>query len=439
MAVLYIHINKINKKKYVGITSYRDPTLRWGKNGINYKGSKFFSDGIEQFGWDTFDHIVLNSEIENDIAQQLEARIIKELKLTDDQFGYNESPGARIQKNADLDILCQSLIKNKIIKTTVENSTLLEINYRHTTNHYGLNYLHSLYEAGRINTEMDCQRGYVWTEERQQGLWDTLLFGHRIPEFHAIRKGLNYDIIDGKQRLTTLMGIINNEIPCKKFYATKNLAPLFESIKQTTIFFKDLPHYLQERILNTSCCVAEYSDVETEDITALFRKLNASMPLSDFARGIANNIFMRNTFTKYLVNHPTIYQIFSENARAKSEDEKYLIRMAILLKKGFTSLVSRAMENSYSDFSFKDLAEIKEIVLHHLDMIQDNVLILKGFKAIKSYMPIISFIIIEKNLNKEQIADFFNKILKQKYSGRGDEPDKKTIENRYYTLIKLLN
>jgi len=38
---VYIHINKINNKKYVGITSEKDPNKRW-KNGLGYKRQIFY-------------------------------------------------------------------------------------------------------------------------------------------------------------------------------------------------------------------------------------------------------------------------------------------------------------------------------------------------------------------------------------------------------------
>ena len=38
---VYIHINKINNKKYVGITSEKDPNKRW-KNGLGYKQQIFY-------------------------------------------------------------------------------------------------------------------------------------------------------------------------------------------------------------------------------------------------------------------------------------------------------------------------------------------------------------------------------------------------------------
>lgn len=440
MAILYIHINKINNKKYVGITKYSNPIMRWGENGTGYINSKFYDNGILQFGWENFEHILLNNDIDEDTAQQLESRLIKELDLTNEQYGYNESSGVKIRPNPNLDILCQNLIKNKInINDFNINGEILQIEYRHVTNHYGINYLYTLYTEGKINTDLDCQRGYMWTEERQQGMWDTLLFGHRIPEFHAIREGLLYDIIDGKQRLTTIMEIINNNIACKKSYASEKLIPLFNQMNKTSFYFKDLPEYLQERILNTSCCVAEYSDVDGEDLIALFRKLNASMPLSDFSKGIADYILMRTDFTKYLIHHPTMQSIFTENDKAKSEDEKYLLRLAILIKKGINSnLVAREMARAYPEFTRKDLEKEKEIILNHLNIIQKHIGLLNGFRSIRSYLPIISFIIIEQKLNEEQIKSFFTTIRENNYSGRGDELNTTTIVNRYNMLMKLL-
>jgi predicted GIY-YIG superfamily endonuclease len=38
---LYKHINKINGKIYIGITSQK-PEKRWGTNGINYRNNKYF-------------------------------------------------------------------------------------------------------------------------------------------------------------------------------------------------------------------------------------------------------------------------------------------------------------------------------------------------------------------------------------------------------------
>lgn len=55
---VYIHINKSNQKKYVGITS-RKPTVRWKRNGEGYKSSPYFYNAIKKHGWDNFEHNIL--------------------------------------------------------------------------------------------------------------------------------------------------------------------------------------------------------------------------------------------------------------------------------------------------------------------------------------------------------------------------------------------
>ena len=54
---VYIHINKINNKKYVGITK-TSFVKRWGKNGSGYTRDKksVFGRAIEKYGWENFAH-----------------------------------------------------------------------------------------------------------------------------------------------------------------------------------------------------------------------------------------------------------------------------------------------------------------------------------------------------------------------------------------------
>ena len=55
--IVYMHVNRLNGKKYIGITSMR-PNARW-HNGHGYKKQKRFWSSIVCYGWENFDHLVL--------------------------------------------------------------------------------------------------------------------------------------------------------------------------------------------------------------------------------------------------------------------------------------------------------------------------------------------------------------------------------------------
>lgn len=78
--------------------------------------------------------------------------------------------------------------------------------------------------------DTDYQREYVWTEKEQQGFFKNLLSGYPIGHVSLSEMPYSddyeyvYEVVDGKQRLTTIKMFLNNEIPIiienkKYFYA----------------------------------------------------------------------------------------------------------------------------------------------------------------------------------------------------------------------------
>lgn len=88
---VYMHVNKINDKKYVGITS-RKMSQRW-RNGRGYKGCVFFERAIEKYGWDNFKHEILLCNLTKQEAEMFEVEIIKFYKSNKRKFGYNIQNG----------------------------------------------------------------------------------------------------------------------------------------------------------------------------------------------------------------------------------------------------------------------------------------------------------------------------------------------------------
>ena len=89
--IVYIHRNLINKKVYVGMTSYGK--VRWRKDGKGYKQNAQMWLDICEYGWDNFEHIVYAENLSLNKAKYIERSLIKELKSNNPECGYNKSNG----------------------------------------------------------------------------------------------------------------------------------------------------------------------------------------------------------------------------------------------------------------------------------------------------------------------------------------------------------
>lgn len=88
---VYCHTNKIDGKKYVGITCQK-PESRW-RNGNGYKNNKYFFRAIEKFGWHNFQHEILYTNLSKDEAEEIEIKLIAEYGSTIPSKGYNIETG----------------------------------------------------------------------------------------------------------------------------------------------------------------------------------------------------------------------------------------------------------------------------------------------------------------------------------------------------------
>ena len=85
---VYKHINKINGKCYIGITSL-EPNKRFGKNGIYYKECTYFWNAIQKYGWDNFEHIIIADNLTKEQACEYEVNLIEHMKSERPDDCYN--------------------------------------------------------------------------------------------------------------------------------------------------------------------------------------------------------------------------------------------------------------------------------------------------------------------------------------------------------------
>ena len=93
---VYMHINKINNKRYIGITSM-SVSKRWGKDGKGYSYRQpLFYRAITKYGWDNFEHLILYDNLSKEEACEKEIELIALYNTQDPQFGYNIQRGGEL-------------------------------------------------------------------------------------------------------------------------------------------------------------------------------------------------------------------------------------------------------------------------------------------------------------------------------------------------------
>lgn len=85
MYCIYIHKNKINGKVYVGKTN--NVKRRWKGDGYYYQSCSKFYAAIQKYGWENFEHIILEDDLTLEQANNREQYYIN--FYNSQQNGYN--------------------------------------------------------------------------------------------------------------------------------------------------------------------------------------------------------------------------------------------------------------------------------------------------------------------------------------------------------------
>lgn len=94
---VYVHTNKINDKKYVGLTTAK-PEHRWRSDGSGYVKQPYFFRSITKYGWNNFDHDVYEVDTKEDMYY-LEQYLISFYDTMNQDKGYNLSRGGESGNN----------------------------------------------------------------------------------------------------------------------------------------------------------------------------------------------------------------------------------------------------------------------------------------------------------------------------------------------------
>lgn len=139
-----------------------------------------------------------------------------------------------------------------------------DIKLRYTNIDVGILIYKHLCDSSGINFDPPYQREYVWTDKDRERLLDSIFMGADIGRFVArvvddleyLETGLYYEIIDGKQRLLTILDFYENRFPYRGFY------------------FNGLSQQDKRTFLEHNVAWAEVHDIDKEATLRLFLLLN---------------------------------------------------------------------------------------------------------------------------------------------------------------------
>ena len=97
--IIYLHRNKINNKVYIGQTS--DTMERRARGGCGYKSSPHFYRAIVEYGWENFEHFILEKNLSSAEADDKEKYWIKVFDSTNPEKGYNLTAGGKLTETSD--------------------------------------------------------------------------------------------------------------------------------------------------------------------------------------------------------------------------------------------------------------------------------------------------------------------------------------------------
>ena len=164
--LVYMHINKINGKVYVGITHHANPNRRWGYSGQKYTHCVKFLNAIKKYGWDNFDHYVI-CRTDKEKAKAIEITLIAHYKKLGISYNLSDGgDGAESITEANRKAISERMQKNHPMKgkhhTPEARAKISEANRKRV---YTEEQKEQLRKAGELGRKKMKDRGWKRSEE----------------------------------------------------------------------------------------------------------------------------------------------------------------------------------------------------------------------------------------------------------------------------------
>ena len=279
-----------------------------------------------------------------------------------------------------------------------------------------------------LNNKIDfnhiVQRGYAWEKARKSAFIESMIIGYPFPAIYAkkIGKGENarYAILDGKQRLSTIKGYLNDE------FALTSLSPITyndaSQNKKITMDiskrkFSELPEALQDKLESEIVDVVLFDSLTKEEEQEMFKRLNAGKPLSTKSRLLASCKDIEGLLD--IGSHTLFDEMLTKKAKENKDQVALVMKAWCMLNRkiediSFESIIFNPLleKTTISETEKIDLLEVFDtVVLIHEELQNRDVMEKKVAKKLYTETHLISLIpfikqAIEDSIDVEDFSDW---------------------------------